>query len=76
MFKLIADSTCDLSDEILEKYQISIAPLSIIIEDETPFKGDIFMMQMGVSVGNHVGLGKGVFGILTHWITAVGLNPC
>ncbi|MBC7958553.1 MAG: DegV family protein [Vallitaleaceae bacterium] len=30
--KLMADSTCDLSDEILEKYQISIAPLVITIE--------------------------------------------
>lgn len=30
MFKLIADSTCDLSDELLAQYQISIAPLSIV----------------------------------------------
>ena len=29
MIKLMADSTCDLSDEILEKYDISIAPLTI-----------------------------------------------
>ncbi len=29
MIKLMADSTCDLSDEILEKYNISIAPLTI-----------------------------------------------
>lgn len=35
MFKLIADSTCDLSDEVLSKYQIDIAPLSIIIEGQT-----------------------------------------
>ena len=28
-----------------------------MIEDETEFKGEIFVMQMGVSVGNHVGLG-------------------
>lgn len=28
-----------------------------LIEDETDFKGDIFLMQMGVSVGTHVGLG-------------------
>jgi len=31
MIKLIADSTCDLSDEILEKYDIELAPLSIKI---------------------------------------------
>lgn len=31
MIKLFADSTCDLSDEVLEKYNISIAPLSILI---------------------------------------------
>lgn len=31
MIKIIADSTCDLSDEILQKYQISIAPLTITI---------------------------------------------
>ncbi len=29
MIKLMADSTCDLSDEILSKYDISIAPLTI-----------------------------------------------
>lgn len=29
MIKLMADSTCDLSDEILEKYDISLAPLTI-----------------------------------------------
>lgn len=35
MIKLLADSTCDLSDEILAKYNISIAPLNITIGDET-----------------------------------------
>lgn len=34
MIKLIADSTCDLSDEILDKYKIGIAPLIINIEDK------------------------------------------
>lgn len=34
MIKLIADSTCDLSDEILAKYKIDIAPLIINIEDK------------------------------------------
>ncbi|MDF1617724.1 DegV family protein [Petrocella sp. FN5] len=35
MIKLMADSTCDLSDAILEKYNISMAPLSILIEDQS-----------------------------------------
>ena len=30
----MADSTCDLSDEVLEKYDISLAPLTINIEGE------------------------------------------
>lgn len=28
-----------------------------LIKSETDFKGDIYLMQMGVAVGNHVGLG-------------------
>ncbi|MBN2260576.1 MAG: DegV family protein [Clostridiales bacterium] len=35
MIKLIADSTCDLSDEILERYNITLVPLSITIEGKT-----------------------------------------
>lgn len=35
MFKLIADSTCDLSAEIINQYDISIAPLSITIDGKT-----------------------------------------
>lgn len=35
MIKLMADSTCDLSDEVLSQYDISIAPLSINILDKT-----------------------------------------
>jgi hypothetical protein len=31
--------------------------LKTMIEVETAFKGDIYIMQMGVSVGTHVGLG-------------------
>lgn len=34
MIKLIADSTCDLSDEWIEKYDIGIAPLTIRIEEK------------------------------------------
>lgn len=32
MIKLMADSTCDLSQEIVERYNIGIAPLNIEIE--------------------------------------------
>ena len=35
MIKIMADSTCDLSDEILKQYDISIARLSISINDKT-----------------------------------------
>ena len=34
MIKIIADSTCDLSEEILEKYDIQLASLKITIEDK------------------------------------------
>jgi DegV family protein with EDD domain len=35
MIKLMADSTCDLSDAFLEEYDISMAALSIIIEGQS-----------------------------------------
>lgn len=35
MIKIIADSTCDLSDEVLERYRIGTAPLTIQIGDRT-----------------------------------------
>lgn len=35
MIKLMADSTCDLSQELVEKYNIGIAPLKIFIEGKT-----------------------------------------
>jgi DegV family protein with EDD domain len=35
MIKIIADSTCDLSQDILEKYRVDLAPLVINIEDKT-----------------------------------------
>ncbi|MTI69659.1 MAG: DegV family protein [Firmicutes bacterium] len=35
MIKLMADSTCDLSLDIIKKYDISIAPLNINIEGKT-----------------------------------------
>lgn len=34
MIKIIADSTCDLSDEVLARYRICIAPLVIQIHDK------------------------------------------
>lgn len=37
MIKIIADSTCDLPDWVLEKYNINTAPLSIIINGTTYF---------------------------------------
>lgn len=51
MFKLIADSTCDLSDEILEKYEIDLAPLSIIIDgkvfrDRVDIDADTFFSRI------------------------------
>lgn len=33
--KIIADSTCDLSDELLEKYDISVIPLYIQLDDKS-----------------------------------------
>lgn len=40
MIKLMADSTCDLSQEIIDKYNIGIAPLNIII-GETSYRDKI-----------------------------------
>lgn len=34
MIKITADSTCDLSPELLEKYDISLAPLHVLIDEE------------------------------------------
>ncbi len=35
MIKILADSTCDLSQEIIDKYEIGVAPLSINIDGKT-----------------------------------------
>lgn len=35
MIKIIADSTCDLSEALIERYNIGIAPLSIVIDGKT-----------------------------------------
>ena len=37
--KIISDSTCDLSKELLEKYDISIVPLYVVMNDETKRDG-------------------------------------
>ncbi len=34
MIKIVADSTCDLSQELIEKYNIQIAPLHIVLGEE------------------------------------------
>ena len=34
MIKIVADSTCDLSKELADKYGISIIPLHIVLEDK------------------------------------------
>jgi len=35
MIKIMADSTCDLSKDIIDKYNIGVAPLNIIIENKS-----------------------------------------
>lgn len=39
--KIIADSTCDLSKELLEQYDISIIPLSINVGDKSYMDGNV-----------------------------------
>ena len=34
MVKIVADSTCDLSKDLIEKYEINILPLHILLGDE------------------------------------------
>ncbi len=38
--QLVADSTCDLSPELREKYNIAIIPLCIVMEDKSYFDGE------------------------------------
>ena len=37
--RIVADSTCDLSKDLLEKYNISIIPLCIIMDDKSYYDG-------------------------------------
>lgn len=39
MVKIIADSTCDLSKDLLEKYEISILPLHVLLGEEEYLDG-------------------------------------
>ena len=39
MVKIIADSTCDLSKELIEKYDIAIIPLYVRLGDEEYLDG-------------------------------------
>ncbi len=38
--KITSDSTCDLSPELLERYQISLLPLCVNLGDQTYYDGD------------------------------------
>lgn len=39
MIKITADSTCDLSKEIIEQFQISLAPLHVLVDDQDYLDG-------------------------------------
>jgi len=38
--KIVADSTCDLSRELIEKYDISIIPLCILLDEKSYYDGE------------------------------------
>ena len=37
--RIVADSTCDLTQELLEKYEISVIPLCIVMGDNSYYDG-------------------------------------
>lgn len=37
--RIVADSTCDLGSELLEKYEVSIIPLCIVMDEESYYDG-------------------------------------
>ena len=39
MIKITADSTCDLSQELIEKYNIAISPLHVLIGEDDYLDG-------------------------------------
>jgi len=55
--KIIADSTCDLSDELLEEYNILRLPLGIVMGDDI-FKDGIEVTP--IDIFKHVDSGKGL----------------
>ena len=44
MIKIISDSTCDLSQEVLEKYDIDIIPLHIVKGNEELEDGQLIYL--------------------------------
>ena len=56
--RIVADSTCDLSGELLKKYDIPVIPLSIIMDDKSYFDGlevtpdEIFRFVSAVQFAN------------------------
>lgn len=38
--KIVTDSTCDLSTELIEEYDISVIPLCIIMDDTSYYDGE------------------------------------
>jgi len=46
MVKIIADSCCDLSPELIKKYEIDIVPLDVLIGD-TNYKDGVTLQQTG-----------------------------
>ena len=47
MVKIIADSTCDLSPELIEKYEVDILPLHILLGDKEYEDGRREGIQLG-----------------------------
>ena len=46
MIKIIADSTCDLSPELLQKYDIDILPLNIVLDDRSVPDGTLTQAEL------------------------------
>ena len=48
MVKIVSDSTCDLSQELLQRYDVSILPLHILLGEQEYEDGqDIFPDEIG-----------------------------
>lgn len=39
MIRIVADSTCDLSKELIDKYNVSIVPLHVVMDDKEYLDG-------------------------------------